>query len=152
MQNKKEINYYINIANLALKENNIDFAIENYEKALKAEPENTIALHNLGVCYLIKNEYFKATNFFKKAMDNGLESEETVFYLMKSLFESGKYDECIKVKANKSYFMEMNMLLLKSYLKLKEFSKAQEIIDLLKLKGFSNQELNLIEQIIKLKK
>ncbi|AEX85099.1 tetratricopeptide repeat protein [Marinitoga piezophila KA3] len=152
LQNKKEINYYISIANMALKESNVDFAIENYEMVLKDEPNNIIALHNLGVCYLMKNEYSKAADFFRKAINNGFNSEETNFYLMKALFESGKYEECIKIKVNEMYFMEMNMLLLRSYLKLKEFSKASEILNLLKLNGFSNQELNLIEQIIKIKK
>ncbi|KLO24936.1 MULTISPECIES: tetratricopeptide repeat protein [unclassified Marinitoga] len=146
MQNKS--NYYLNLGNKYLSLNNIDLAIKNYLLALKEDSKNPLIYHNLGVCYLLKNESSLAFENFKKSIENGLNTEETHYYYLKSSFNSGNYEECLKINANDKFFIDMNLIKIKAALKINNYKYAKNTLEILKMNGFSSQELNLIEKII----
>ncbi|KAF2956508.1 tetratricopeptide repeat protein [Marinitoga sp. 38H-ov] len=146
MQNKS--NYFIKLGNKYLSLNNIKLAIENYLLALKEDEENPLIYHNLGVCFLLENNYNDAVVNFEKSIEKGMDEEETYYYYIKALYLSGNYNECLEVNVNEKFYIDMNIIKLKSAMKLNKFDIAKNIIENLKLKGFSSQEINLIESII----
>ncbi|GAB6189581.1 hypothetical protein JCM30566_13210 [Marinitoga arctica] len=149
MQSKS--NYYLNLGNKYINLNNIDLAIKNYLLAIQEDPENPLAYHNLGVCYLMKNNPKSAFDNFKKSIEKGLKTDETYYYYLKSAFESGAYKECLKIEANSKFSIDMTLIKIKAAMKVNNINLAKELLENLKLSGFSSQELNLIEKIINLK-
>jgi len=55
---------WANVAFIHQKQENHDFAIKEYEEALKVDPANYKALCNLGLIHLKDEEYQKAVNIF----------------------------------------------------------------------------------------
>ncbi|SHF23295.1 TPR repeat-containing protein [Marinitoga hydrogenitolerans DSM 16785] len=149
LQNKSA--YYLNLGNKYLNLNNVDLAIKNYLLALEEDPENFLIYHNLGVSYLIKNEPKLAFENFKKSIENGFKTVETYYYYLKAAFDCGNYEECLRVKANENFFIDMNLIKIKAAMKLNKYNLALEILEQLKMNGFSSQELNLMEKIINLR-
>ncbi|WGS64542.1 tetratricopeptide repeat protein [Marinitoga aeolica] len=146
MQNKS--NYYLKLGNKYLGLNNVELAIKNYLLALNENSENPLIYHNLGVCYLLKNDSKSALENFKKCIENGFETEETYYYYLKALFDSGNYDECLKIKVNEKFFIDMSLIKIKAAMKINKYNYAKNIVETLKMSGFSSQELNLMERII----
>lgn len=146
LQNKST--YYLKLGNKYLALNNVKLAIENYLLALKEDSENPMIYHNLGVCYMLENNFTEAIEKFEKSIEKGIKEDETFYYYIKALYLSGKYKECLEVTVNDKFYIDMNIIKLKSAMKLNEFDVAKNILEDLKLKGFSSQEINLIDSII----
>ena len=149
LQNKS--NYYLNLGNKYLNLNNMDLAIKNYLLAMDEDPENPLVYHNLGVSYLMKNNPKSAFENFSKSLEKGLKTDETHYYYLKSAFESGLYEECLKIETNEKFLIDMTLIKIKAAMKLNKFDYAKELLETLKMSGFSSQELNLMEKIINLK-
>lgn len=146
LQNKS--NYYLKIGNKYLSLNNIELAIKNYLLALNEDSNNPLIYHNLGVSYLIKSEFISAIENFKKAIELGFKSDETLYYYLKALFDAEMYEECLKIDTTEKFFIDMNMIKLKAAMKLNKIKLAKQLLNTLKMSGFSSQEINLIEKII----
>lgn len=59
-----------------------DLAITYYQKALKEDPENTLTIQNIGVCYFKLNQYQKAINSLSKIADSPSLTDGTVAYVL----------------------------------------------------------------------
>ncbi|WP_165973963.1 tetratricopeptide repeat protein [Marinitoga lauensis] len=149
MQNKSA--YYLKLGNKYLGLNNVELAIKNYLLALNEDSENPLIYHNLGVCYLLKNDSKSALEYFKKCIESGFKTEETYYYYLKTLFDCGNYNECLKIEVNEKFFIDMSLIKIKAAMKINKYDYAKNIVENLKINGFSSQELNLMEKIINLK-
>ena len=65
---KKQSVEYVREAIKEQKDNNIDFAISLYQKAIYADEENVKALNNLGTAYAQKGLYLKAEEKYSQAV------------------------------------------------------------------------------------
>lgn len=65
---KEQSKEYVQEAIKEQKDNNIDFAISLYQKAIYADEENVKALNNLGTAYAQKGLYLQAEEKYKQAI------------------------------------------------------------------------------------
>jgi len=79
--------YYLN-GEIYLQKNNLDYAIENYEKFLSVHQGKDLikdAYYKIGICYLIKNMPEKSDVYFMKSKENGWTRNEADKYAVGSL-------------------------------------------------------------------
>lgn len=142
--------YYNNLGNDFLEKKNYEKALENYLIAISLEPNEPMFYHNAGVCLISLKHFERAASLFKKAIEKGLKEDETYYYLIICLFNSSNYEKVVLSKIPEKEELKINSLLLiiKSYIKLNNTSKAKLLINELKLSGFNSQELDLIEKMM----
>lgn len=58
---------YLKAGGAALSDNRIPEAFENFQQALRLDPNNANALKNIGMIHSMKGEFWKALDYFKKA-------------------------------------------------------------------------------------
>jgi Putative Zn-dependent protease, contains TPR repeats len=101
--NYKIYRSYNTIADIYVKKGNITKALENYEAAIKDEPDDWWAYNGLGVLYQKKKEYTKAIEHFTKALaklslktDNGRSDERLMEFANVSSQIEARIEECRK--------------------------------------------------------
>lgn len=112
---QKSSDEYTKKANMYLKDGLLKEAITGYEKAIKLDPENTLARRNLGFAYFKLASYSKAIFHFEKIADVYEKDFGTNFVLATIYKEKKIYDKamfyfqlCLKIKKSD----EMTMLAL----------------------------------------
>lgn len=85
----------------------IDAAREKLKQALVLEPNNTIALFNLGVNYLLTKEYTQSEEFFKMVLQITPEHPQALFNLGALSFDKGDYQTAIDYY-KKSFKLDKN--------------------------------------------
>lgn len=153
IQTNKDIAYYYNQkANEMLVSGNYIDATEYYKKALSHMPEEVIFYHNIGVGYMLREDYLKALTFFEIAVEKGLELDEIKLYIALSLYKTRQYTKILKSLEPEENKNKIDFLIIKSKaaLKVGNFQVARETVNQLKINGFDSQELELIEKMIKI--
>ena len=64
VDNPNDSDSYLDLANIYLKNKDFDLAVNVYESLLEVEPENFIALTNLGSIFFYEGEYKKSVNYY----------------------------------------------------------------------------------------
>jgi len=147
----KELAYYYNQkANTMLEKGNYLNAASYYKKAISLLPEDPMFYHNIGVCYMLSEDYEEASIFLETALEKGIELDETKLYLAHSLYEIEKYEHILSLKEPKNGQNKINFLIIKSKAALKSGNneEAKKIVNHLKMAGYDSQELELIEKMI----
>jgi Flp pilus assembly protein TadD len=72
-------------------------AISFYQKALEKQPFHQGTLNNYGVIMIIKGEFAKATELFKKALRVNKNNPDVSINLVISLYEDGKKQEAVNL-------------------------------------------------------
>jgi tetratricopeptide (TPR) repeat protein len=147
----KEMAYYYNQkANTMLEEGNYLNAASYYKKAIFLLPDDPMFYHNIGVCYMLSEDYEEASIFLETALEKGIELDETKLYLAHSLYEIEKYEYILSLKEPKDEQNKINFLIIKSKAALKSGNNevAKKIVSHLKMSGYNSQELELIEKMI----
>ena len=105
-QNKIVNNLFASLGLIHLKTNRAKSALKFFNKELKINPLNTVALNNLGVINLDLKNYRTAKNYFLKALKIS-PNAETLYFLGLILTELEDYDKAIEFY-NKSILMKKN--------------------------------------------
>ncbi len=142
--------YYNQKANTMLEEGNYLNAASCYKKAISLLPEDPMFYHNIGVCYMLSEDYKEASKFLEIALEKGIDLDETNLYLAFSLYEIEKYSYILSLKEPKDGQNKINFLIIKSKAALKSGNNevAKKIVSHLKMSGYNSQELELIEKMI----
>jgi tetratricopeptide (TPR) repeat protein len=147
----KEMAYYYNQkANTMLEEGNYLNAASYYKKAISLLPDDPMFYHNIGVCYMLSEDYEEASIFLEIALEKEIDLDETKLYLAFSLYEIEKYREILYLKEPQEGQSKINFLIIKSKAALKSGNNevAKKIVSHLKMSGYNSQELELIEKMI----
>jgi tetratricopeptide (TPR) repeat protein len=147
----KELAYYYNQkANTMLEKGNYLNAVSYYKKAISLLPEDPMFYHNIGVCYMLSEDYEEASIFLETALEKGIELDETNLYLAHSLYEIEKYEDILHLKEPQDGQNKINFLIIKSKAALKSGNSevTKKIVSHLKISGYNSQELELIEKMI----
>lgn len=67
-ENKRNVNFYVDYGMNYFKAGEYDKSIEIWSEIFLIEPNNTIALNNIGTSFMLKNQYDDAISLFKKAI------------------------------------------------------------------------------------
>lgn len=148
---KEEDAYYLNQkANDLLESENYKEAIEYYLKAIEFLPDEPIFYHNMGVCFMMKKDYFNASKVLQEAINKNIGLDETIIYLANSLYELEDYRGVLSLSEPKGYKERLDILILKakSAMKVNNKDLALQIIKMLKVSGYESQELDLIEKMV----
>jgi Tfp pilus assembly protein PilF len=148
--NENKAREYNNMGNLFMQKKDYNQALDFYLKAISLYDEESVFYHNAGVCLLILEEKQRAITLLKRAFEKGTKIDETELYLVSALYEIENYSDVLsfKEKRNNKYYIDINMLKLKSAIKLSKIQQAKKIINTLKMAGFNSQELELIENML----
>jgi len=92
-ENKKEPSNYYGLALCLMQERNWQKAVEYLKKALKLEPNETLFLRELGICYTEIGKFKEAIDYLKKVPID----LEVAFHLGRAYKELGKKEEAIKI-------------------------------------------------------
>ena len=85
----------------------LDEAVASYNVGLNISPKNDIIYNNLGTVYKAKNNFLKAEDYYKKAIQLNKQFYEAHNNLGNMLHDKGNLDEAIKhYKIAKSILME----------------------------------------------
>ena len=94
-QNKIVNNLFASLGLIYLKTNRAKAALKFFNKELKINPLNTVALNNLGVINLDLKNYRIAKNYFLKALKIS-SNADTLYFLGLILTELEDFDKAIK--------------------------------------------------------
>jgi putative PEP-CTERM system TPR-repeat lipoprotein len=94
----------LQIAELAINENNHPLAIQEYKKILVQEPNNPRALNNLAYLLIEQKQYDEALNYAKKALDLAPGNPSLLDTYGMALFRVNKQSEAVK------YFEKAHMI------------------------------------------
>jgi tetratricopeptide (TPR) repeat protein len=151
VENKEALKYNKIGTNLMNKEN-YDKALEFFLKSISLDPQNPVYYHNAGVCLMIEEEKERAISLFKEALNKKIDIDETTFYLSKLLYETKKFEDLINLNVNiknSEYIYEISINKAKSLITFGRIEEALKIINQLRLSGFTTQELDLLDNMIK---
>ena len=84
VNNPNDTACYLKLANIYMQNGELDLAVSVYESLLDIEPENYIALTNLGSIYFYKYDYIRAVNYYSRARNLDVE-DFSVFYNLGNL-------------------------------------------------------------------
>jgi len=148
--NKEMAYYYNKKANTLLEEGNYLNAVLFYKKAISLHPEDPIFYHNLGVCYMLSEDYEEASKYLETALEKGIDLDETKLYVAISFYEIEKYSYILSLKEPKDRQNKIQFLIIKSKAAMKngDSEEAKKIVNHLKIEGYDSQELELIEKMI----
>jgi tetratricopeptide (TPR) repeat protein len=96
-KNHKDTTNLINLALLSKQQGNLVNARQHLEKAIKIDPENFVALNNMGSIYSATNKLDKAKNFFLKAIKAKPDYYSAIFNLALANEETGNKIEAINL-------------------------------------------------------
>lgn len=147
----KEIAYYYNQkANTMLEKGSYLNAASYYKKAISLLPEEPMFYHNIGVCFMLSEDYKEASIFLETALEKGIDLDETKLYLALTLYEIKKYANILSLKEPQDRQNEVNFLIIKSKAALKSGynEEAKKIVNHLRMLGYDSQELELIDKMI----
>jgi len=96
-KNNKKINKLINQALISKQEGNLIDAEKCLKKALKIDPENFIALNNIGNISSIRNKAKEAQNYFSRAINIKQDYSNAIFNLALVNEELGNKKKAIKL-------------------------------------------------------
>ena len=65
--NPKFLPAYNNLAELQMRQGRTNAAIETLQHALRINPDDTVLLNNLGMCWIVRRDYENALKMFTKA-------------------------------------------------------------------------------------
>ena len=99
---KADVEYYVEEGNRYYKEFKYEEAIREYEKAVNSDPENVLARINLGAAYVRKQQYFKASNCFEKAIEIKPDCA-VAHYFLAVVCENGFYNKEEAIKHYQSF-------------------------------------------------
>ncbi len=83
----------MNLGNVLLKQNQVDLAIEAFQRALEINPAYGLAALNLGRAYIAKGDYNSALSSFDKCKELRFYVRQLPYYKAKALLGLGKNDE-----------------------------------------------------------
>lgn len=140
--------YYIYRGVFYVRNNKVQEAIEDYNTAIKLEPENPYPYNNLACIYEDSQEYEEAISYFKKAIEVDKEENSFKFYdniidcyirLNNTEMALKYFDEANKfVKSDKKLYLNKAKLLTKMKLYDKAIENYQEA---LKIKNITSDEI-----------
>jgi Flp pilus assembly protein TadD len=87
LDNPKFLPAYNSLAELQMRRSQTNSAIETLQQALKINPDDTVLLNNLGMCWIVRRDYENALEMFTKA--------------------AGIMPECVKYRANMAVALGM---------------------------------------------
>lgn len=151
MENKEALKFN-KIGTELMNKKNYEKALEYFLKSISIDQKNPVYYHNAGVCLMIEEEKERAISLFKEAINKKINLDETTYYLSKLLYETKKFDELINLKVNiknTSYIYEISIYKVKSLITYGRIDEALKIINHLKINGFSTQELDLLNNMVK---
>ena len=96
-KNHKDTTNLINLALLSKQQGNLVNARQHLEKAIKIDPENFVALNNMGSIYSATNKLDKAKKFFLKAIKAKPDYYSAIFNLALANEETGNKIEAINL-------------------------------------------------------
>ena len=91
-----EVDIYNNLGSIMFSRNEINFAKDYYEKALRIEPSHANALLNLGLCYLNLNFTDLAIHSLNLCIENSPQNINAHYYVGRLLYNQKRYRESLK--------------------------------------------------------
>ena len=132
---KPELRYKLrsDLSVLLMKTGRIDEAIDELEE-ITLNYTNTTTYGTLGYLYLLKNNRRKAEEYNKEAYDYNSDDPVILDNMIQLYIKMGRYEQAKtygdKLVAKKPYFIEAYYDTAFVYLKLGDFEKAEEILDM----------------------
>ncbi|MGM0641678.1 MAG: tetratricopeptide repeat protein [Thermotogota bacterium] len=151
MENKEALKFN-KIGTELMNKENYEKALEFFLKSISLDPNNPVYYHNAGVCLMIEEKNERAITLFKEALNKGIEIDETIYYLSNLLYDSKKFEELINLEINiknSSYIYEISIRKAKALITVGRLQESIKLLHQLRVNGFSTQELDLIENMIK---
>jgi len=119
------------LGNLRLKQDNNQDAINIYENILYSQPQNTDAIINLGQIHEHLGNTDKALEFYYDALDILPGYDQSIIGITSILEKQGRFEEALKLISpviEKSNNMKLHIIYARNYSRLKDYSKAEEIL------------------------
>ena len=125
---------YVDLAELEIRQSRINEAIQTLTAGLRMAPEEHILLNDLGMCWLLQENYEEALDLFRQAA--ALQPDEARYRanMAAALGLSGHYEECLSLyeqvvsPANAHYNLAVLCESRKDFLRAQEeFQKAEEL-------------------------
>lgn len=88
---------YCDLAELKLRNHNIDGAIQTLSAGLSVSPQQAILANNLGMCWILKGDYDKALRMFTQAAGVNPNDARFSANMAASLGLLGRYDEALSL-------------------------------------------------------
>ena len=151
MENKEALKFN-KIGTELMNKENYEKALEYFLKSISIDPTNPVYYHNAGVWLMIEEENDRAITLFKESLNKGIDIDETIYYLSNLLYDSKKFDELINLEINiknSSYIYEISIRKAKALITVGRLQESIKLLHQLRVNGFSTQELDLIENMIK---
>ncbi len=150
-------NYYLR-ANTFFFESQFDFAIQDFNTALKIEPKNPLYRYRLAETYLEKDsaDYLKAAAQLKAALQLKPDYQEAQYVYAKLLLARQQYSECDplleKLKQSADFGTKAQLLQVVSFKEQKDTAKALLVLDRILVKDPNNFDATMQKALFLLDK
>ncbi len=150
-------NYYLR-ANTFFYQSQFDFAIQDYNTALKIEPKNPLYRYRLAETYLEKDSanYIKAAAQLKAALQLKPDYQEAQYLYAKLLLARQQYAECDplleKLKQTEDFGIKAQLLQIVSFKEQRDTTKALQVLDRVLVKDPNNFDATMQKALFLLEK